>query len=449
MWIYRPQHLAASAPRYTSYPTAAEFTPVIGADAQAVALASVPWDARLSLYVHVPYCEKICWYCGCNTGAANRGDRLAAYADALHAEIAMVASRLGGRGGVQSIHFGGGSPNALPAGALGAVIAALRRRFPVAPDAELSVELDPRTLDDAYIDALASFGVTRASLGVQTFASHVQAKINRLQPFEKIAACVDRLRAVGIGGVNFDLMYGLPGQMAGDVIDTIRQAVALAPDRLAVFGYAHMPKLLPRQRMIADRDLPGTAARFGQARVAYQCLVEAGNAPIGFDHFARPGDPLAMAAVAGRLRRNFQGYTDDPADVLIGLGASAISDFPGLLVQNEKEAGHYRARVGKGGLAGARGVRRTPEDRLRGAVIEALMCRGEADVGAICRVHGRADDALDEGLAALLPLVADGLVAFDGRRISVPPAALPYSRVVARAFDAYRATPTTRFSRAI
>ena len=449
MWTYRPQHLASSAPRYTSYPTAAEFTPAVGADAQAAALAATPWDARLSLYVHIPYCEQICWYCGCNTGAANRGDRLGAYGDALHTEIATVAGRLSGRGGVESIHFGGGSPNALSAGALGAVIAALRRRFPVAPDAELSVELDPRTLDDSYIDALATFGVTRVSLGVQTFAPHVQAKINRLQPFEKVAACVERLRAVGIAAINFDLMYGLPGQMAGDVVDTIRQAVGLSPDRLAVFGYAHMPRLVARQRMIADRELPGTAARFGQARVAYQCLVEAGYAPIGFDHFARPRDPLALAAAEGRLRRNFQGYTDDPAHVLIGLGASAISDFPDLIVQNEKQAGRYRRLVSAGALAGARGVPRTAEDRLRGAVIESLLCRGEADVGAICRLHGREDAALDEALAALLPLVADGLVELDGRQVALPASALPYSRVVARAFDAYRATPTTRFSRAV
>jgi oxygen-independent coproporphyrinogen III oxidase len=449
MWIYRPEHLAASAPRYTSYPTAAEFTPDIGSDAQAAALAAVPWDARLSLYLHIPYCEKICWYCGCNTGAANRGDRLEAYADALHREIAIVAGRLNGRGGVESIHFGGGSPNALSAASLGAVVAALRRRFPVSPGAELSVELDPRTLDDAYIDALAAAGVTRVSLGVQTFAPHVQAKINRLQSVRKVTACVERLRTAGIGGINFDLMYGLPGQMAADIVDTIRHAVALAPDRLAVFGYAHMPKLLARQRMIADRDLPGTAARFAQARVAYHCLVDAGYAPVGFDHFARPGDPLAVAAAEGRLRRNFQGYTDDPADVLIGIGASAISDFPDLLVQNEKEAGGYRARVGKGSLAGARGVQRTADDRLRGAVIEALMCRGEADAAGICRAHGRAEDELDEALARLLPLVADGLVVLDGRRAIIPPAALPYSRVVARAFDAYRATPGTRFSRAI
>lgn len=449
MWTYRPQHLAGSAPRYTSYPTAAEFTGEIGAAQQVAALAGIAPEAKLSLYVHVPYCETICWYCGCNTGAANRADRLDAYVAALHAEMATVAARLEGRGRVTSVHFGGGSPNALSASALAGIVAGMRRHFSFAPDAEIAVELDPRTLDDAYIDALAAMGVGRVSLGVQTFAPHVQAKVNRIQPFAKVAASVERLRAAGISAINFDLMYGLPGQMVTDVVDTIEQALTLSPDRFAVFGYAHMPRMLPRQRMIADRDLPGTAARFAQARVAHQQLVTAGYAAIGFDHFAKPQDALARAAAEGRLRRNFQGFTDDPADALVGLGASAISDFPGLLVQNEKDAGRYRARVFGGDLAGVRGARRTDEDRLRGAVIESLLCRSKADIGAICEAHGRPADALDEAFAALMPLAGEGLVLIDGRRVAVPADALPYLRVVARAFDAYRATPTNRFSRAI
>ncbi|MDO9489518.1 MAG: radical SAM protein, partial [Sphingomonadaceae bacterium] len=295
MWTYQPRHLATQAPRYTSYPTAAEFGDAVGAADQARALATVAPDARLSIYVHVPYCQTICWYCGCNTGAANRPDRLDAYADALHAEIAAVAGRLAGRGSVDSIHFGGGSPNILPAPALAAVISALRRRFPTEPDVDIAVEVDPRSLDAAYIDGLAAAGVTRVSLGVQTFSPRVQAKINRIQPFEMVAAAVAQLRAAGIGAINFDLMYGLPGQMAADVVDAIDRAVTLAPDRIAVFGYAHLPAMLPRQRMIADADLPGAVARFAQARVAHQRLVELGYVAIGFDHFARPDDPLALA----------------------------------------------------------------------------------------------------------------------------------------------------------
>jgi oxygen-independent coproporphyrinogen-3 oxidase len=429
MWTYKPQHLATAAPRYTSYPTAAEFTSAVGADAQAAALAAVAPDATLSLYVHVPYCEQICWYCGCNTGAANRRSRLDVYAAALKAEIATVAERLGGRGRVASVHFGGGSPNALPAATLAGVVADLRGRFDIGSDVEVAVELDPRGLDAAYIDALAATGVGRVSLGVQTFARHVQERINRVQPFETIAAAVARLRAAGIQAINFDLMYGLPGQLVGDLVETIDLALSLAPDRLAVFGYAHLPRMLPR--------------------LAHQALVEAGYAPIGFDHFARPGDPLAAAAADGRLRRNFQGFTDDPADVLIGLGASAISDFPDLLVQNEKDAGRYRARVLGGGLAGCRGAPRSDEDRLRGAVIEALLCSGEADVAALCRARGENPSALDASIAALSPLVTDGLVDVTGRCVALRPDALPYARVVARAFDAYRAAGPARFSRAI
>ena len=450
MWIYQPRHVATQAPRYTSYPTAAEFTDAVGAADQAQAIAAIAPDARLSLYLHVPYCETICWYCGCNTGAANRPDRLDAYADALHAEIAIVAGRLDGRGSVESIHFGGGSPNVLPAPALAAVIAALRRRFPTEPDVDIAVEIDPRSLDAAYIDGLAAAGVTRVSLGVQTFSPRVQAKINRVQPFEMVAAAVAQLRAAGIGAINFDLMYGLPGQMAADVVDTIDRAAALAPDRLAVFGYAHMPAMLPRQRMIADADLPGPVARFAQARVANQRLVELGYVAIGFDHFARPDDPLARAARDGQLRRNFQGFTADPADVLIGLGASAISDFGHLIVQNEKQAGAYRDAVLAGRLAGVRGVPRTAQDRLRGELIEALLCQGEVDVAALCRRHGQPDAALDAEIAALQPLIVDGVATVDGRRVAVPPTALPFSRLVARTFDAYRGGgPGARFSRAV
>lgn len=450
MWTYRPRHVADSAPRYTSYPTAAEFGDGVGAADQAAALAAVPWDARLSLYLHVPYCEKICWYCGCNTGAANRLDRVAAYADALHTEVAAVGERLAGRGTVESIHFGGGSPNILPPARFAGLVAALRRRFSVAPVAEIAVELDPRSLDAAKIAALAEAGVSRVSLGVQTFSSRVQAKINRVQPYEMVAAGVADLRRAGIGAINLDLMYGLPGQLVGDLLETIELSMALAPDRLALFGYAHMPSRLPRQRMIADIDLPGPVARFAQARVGHQRLVELGYVPVGFDHFARVGDALAQAARDGRLRRNFQGFTVDPADCLIGLGASAISELPDLLVQNEKDAGRYRALAGAGRLAGTRGVHRTAADRLRGAVIEALLCRGEADVGAICGSHGFPQDSLDESVAKAMALACDDLVAVDGRKVSIPAAALPYSRLVARCFDAYRAgAPAGRFSRTV
>lgn len=449
MWTYLPRYFAAPAPRYTSYPTAAEFTRQVGVVDQAAALAGVAPDARLSLYLHIPYCEKICWYCGCNTGAANRPDRLTAYVEALRTEIATVSKRLEGRGRVVSIHFGGGSPNALSAASFAMIVEALRAGFRVAADAEIAVELDPRTLPGDYIDALGRSGVTRVSLGVQTFAPHVQQKINRIQPFEMVERAVVRLRAAGIAAVNFDLMYGLPGQMVHDVVETVDRALTLAADRIAVFGYAHLPRMLPRQRMILDADLPGTAARFAQARVANQMLRETGYRAIGFDHFARPGDSLAIAAGEGRLRRNFQGYTDDPADVLIGLGASAISDFPGLLVQNEKDAGAYRARALAGELAGVRGAPRTAEDRLRGRIIERLLCDAAVDVAAECRGQGYADDTLDEALEALAPFAEDGLVVGAGRTVTAVPDALPYLRVIARCFDAYRTTPTARFSKAI
>lgn len=437
MPIYHPELLAMPVPRYTSYPTAAEFHDGIGAAEQAEALAAVALGAPVSLYVHIPYCHEICWYCGCTTGATGRPERLTHYLDALAREIDTVAERMWGQ--VVSIHFGGGSPNALPPRDFVALSERLQARFDCAATLEIAAELDPRTLDRAYAKALAEAGVTRVSLGVQTFADPVQRAIHRIQPYAMVAAAVADLRAAGIPAINFDLMYGLPGQTARDIGETLAAAIDLAPDRVAMFGYAHMPRLLPRQRMIAEVNLPGTAARFAQSALAAGLLADADYIAIGFDHFARPHDSLAIAAALGRLRRNFQGFTDEPADAIVGLGASAISQYDGLLVQNEKHVGRYRLRMADGGLAGARGVRRSEADRRRGAVIERLLCDDAADVPA---------GDLAEALPELQPLIARGLVEIGDSRIAIPPEGRPYARLVAAAFDVYRPSSAARLSRA-
>jgi oxygen-independent coproporphyrinogen III oxidase len=438
-WTYHPDLLATPVPRYTSYPTAAEFHDGVGERELADALAAVPEQAQLSLYLHIPYCEEICWYCGCNTGKANKASRLASYLDALHAEIMLVGRRLQGRGRVTRIAFGGGSPNAIPPAEFARLLDRLAGEFRLA-EPELSVELDPRTLTPDWLKALAAAGVQRASLGVQTLVPAIQARIGRIQSEASIRKAVAGLREAGVTSLNFDLMYGLPGQTARDLGATLAAAVSMEPDRIALFGYAHVPHLIPRQRRIDSADLPDAETRFRQAEQGYLFLTEAGYRKVGFDHFALPHDPLAVAARLGTLRRNFQGFTDDRSGYLIGLGASAISSFPDRLLQNEKNAGRYRMLTSGGRLAATRGILRTPADMARARIIEALLCRGSADFTGVC---------VGDALTRLQPFREAGLVACSAGRLFLQPGALPYARAIAACFDPYRQSDPRRFSSAV
>ncbi|MGN6357314.1 MAG: oxygen-independent coproporphyrinogen III oxidase [Novosphingobium sp.] len=437
MWPYYPELLAAPVPRYTSFPTAAEFGAGVGPADLSDALERA--DGNLSIYVHIPFCESICWYCGCNTGKSNRSERLASYLEALHREIGLIGERLPASARVRRIAFGGGSPNSIRPTDFVRLMLCLTQALPLL-DPVVSVELDPRTLDQAWVDALAGVGVTRASLGVQTFDSALQAAIGREQPAELIERGTRWLREAGVTSLNFDLMYGLPGQDEAALRDTLARAVDLGPDRVALFGYAHVPHLIPRQRRIDDAALPGTFARFRMAAFGQAQLIDAGYAAVGFDHFALPGDPLAQAACAGRLHRNFQGFTDDDAPVVIGLGASAISSFPELLVQNQKNSGRYRMILSQGRLPAGLGLRRSADDRRRGEIIERLLCQGRADLGL----------SLDARTAARLePLVARRLAQIEGTQLVVTELGLPYSRVIAAVFDPYRQQSARKFSSAV
>lgn len=436
MWTYYPELLATPVPRYTSYPTAADFGALEeGTIERAIAGAT----GDVSLYLHIPFCEQICFYCGCNTGAAGKRERREAYLAALHQEIATVASLLPPTARVRRVAFGGGSPNAIETGEFLALIEALHAHFPMGTPA-VSIELDPRSLTSDWAKVLASVGVSRASLGVQTFAAHCQKAIGREQSLTMICRSVDWLRGAGVTSLNFDLMYGLPHQSEADLEDSLEMTRKLGADRVAVFGYAHVPHLVPRQTMIPEAGLPGPRARFAMAAQAHDMLVAGGYDPVGFDHFALPHDPMARAARQGRLRRNFQGFTDDQAEVLIGLGASAVSGFAGLLAQNEKHTGRYRQLSGEGRLSARHGIVRSPEDRRRGAVIEALLCRGEAAVEG---------DLLAEASERLAPFLAAGLAALEGERLAIRHGGLPYARVIASLFDSYRAAAPRRFSSAI
>lgn len=437
MWTYYPELLDTPVPRYTSFPTAAEFGPGVGAEDAAAALDSARGD--ISLYLHVPFCEKICWYCGCNTGAANKTQRLSSYLDALHREISITGVRLGRDARVQRIAFGGGSPNAISPTDFVRLIDALTLHMPLGKPA-WSIELDPRTLTREWGQVMGVVGVTYASLGVQTFDPALQAAIGRIQPDAEIVEAVDLLRSNGISSLNFDLMYGLPGQTLDSLEASIARTVELGADRVALFGYAHVPHLIPRQRRIDATGLPDQAERFAMAEFGYRLLTTAGYVPIGFDHFAKPGDPMAKAAGNGTLRRNFQGFTDDQATTLLGLGASAIGCFPDLLVQNEKNAGRYRMLLSQDRLPANHGIRRSADDQRRGTVIEALLCFGKASLDA---------DLATEAASRLAPFVARGLARLDGHTLTIEPGGLPYTRTIAALFDPYRQDSVRRFSSAV
>jgi oxygen-independent coproporphyrinogen-3 oxidase len=372
--------------------------------------------------------------------AGNRAHRLTSYLDALHAEIETVVDRLGKQHAVTQIAFGGGSPNALDPIDFVRLLDHLLIAFG-AFDARLSIELDPRSMCDGWEALIGRAGITHASLGVQTFDPDLQARIGRVQPVESIKQAVAHLRRAGIQSLNFDLMYGLPGQSCDALVSSIEQTITLGPDRIALFGYAHLPNVIKRQRQIDDSDMPDTATRFEMAAIGFERLTGAGYVPIGFDHFARPGDSLAQACETGQMRRNFQGFTDDPCETLIGLGASAISSFPDRIVQNAKNSGQYRILASAGMLSGERGVLRTAEDNARGRVIESLLCDGQANLSEI-----DVPAALETCLEELSKL---GLIELRAGDVAIATEGLPYSRVIAALFDGYRVNSEARLSSAV
>lgn len=439
--------LERAVPRYTSYPTAPNFTPAIDADVYRSWLRSLPGDLKLSLYLHVPYCRELCHYCGCHTKATLRDEPIKAYARRLAEEIALVAGHAGGHK-VTHLHWGGGTPSILGADLLKFISDALARHFDLAAVREHAIELDPRYITRPLSQALRDIGVSRASLGVQDFNPHVQKAAGRIQPFDTVKKAVDILNASGIDRINLDLMYGLPKQTVADVRRTASLALALKPQRVAVFGYAHVPWFRPQQRLIEQSDLPSSQERLAQAAAAHETLVQSGYQPIGLDHYAQPDDRLA--AERGKLQRNFQGYTDDDADALVGLGASAISRLPQGFAQNAAAAGTYARAIETGNLATAKGIALSDDDRIRGQIIERVMCDMAVDLAAVA---GRSDSdigtAFSDELELLQPFKEKGMVLIDGRRIRVTERGRPYLRLVASVFDTYLTRTKSRHSMAV
>ena len=434
--IATSKYLNERIPRYTSYPAAPHFSPAVGAATYREWLAALPATDRLSLYLHVPFCKTLCWYCGCNTSVTRHREPIERYIQVLRTEIDWIAALSGSRR-VAHIHWGGGTPTIVGPALFETVMAQLRGHFGIEPDAEIAVEVDPRRMDPAMAAALGQAGVNRASLGVQSFDPAVQQAVARVQSLAVTKRCVDLLREAGIEAINVDLLYGLPHETVASCLATVEAALTLSPSRISVFGYAHVPAMMKHQQVIRAAALPDAQQRLRQEQAIGDALVRAGYMRIGLDHYAHPDDKLARARMDGRLRRNFQGYTDDPADVLIGFGASAIGQSRFGYVQNASGIKPWRDRIESGDLATARGLALTPDDALRADIIERLMCDLRADIPAILRRHGFPPDHLTAGLAALDPLLADGLARADRGVITIPEPMRNLVRRVASVFDAY------------
>ncbi len=428
-------------PRYTSYPTAPHFHAEFGPADWAAQLEALDPSAPVSLYLHVPYCAELCWYCGCNTRATTRPEPVADYVEVLLAELSQLADRLPARLPLGHVAFGGGTPTLMTPGQFERLMAAVGEAFDISGDAEIAVEADPRTLSRPLVEAMARAGVNRASLGLQSFDPAVQAAINRIQPLELVEAAFDRLRGAGIEAINADLLYGLPGQTISSAARTARVAARLGPSRLAVFGYAHVPHMKAHQRLIPEASLPGAAERIAQADVMGAVLEEAGYCAIGIDHFAEPGDAMTQAAQTRTLRRNFQGYTTDKAETILGLGASSISKTPSGFAQNEPDVRLWRGQVAGGVLPVARGLATSEDDRMRAAVIERLMCDLEVNPALIAARFG-----LTAPEADLAELEHAGVVMREGCVIRIDPELKPLARLAAAAFDAKLAAGPAKHS---
>ncbi|MGB6231031.1 MAG: oxygen-independent coproporphyrinogen III oxidase [Litorimonas sp.] len=440
---------AKPVPRYTSYPTAPNFSEAVNADTVRGWMAALPGEEAISLYLHIPFCDRLCWFCGCHTRHVKRYDPIRAYLEQLYREFEIVAKAIGRRQPVARLHLGGGSPSLLRAQDLVRLRARLDANFDILPDAEISLEFDPTDMDPEEADRFCAFGVNRASLGVQDFDPRVQTAINRPQSFSKTRDIVQALRDGGVASVNIDALYGLPFQTDDTIRRTLSQVIELEPERIALFGYAHVPWMKRHQRMIETTSLPDTLNRFRQNAVAASALGRAGYRSVGIDHFALPDDPLAVAAANGSLRRNFQGYTADPCATLIGFGTSSISQFEQGFAQNVKTVQAYGRALDAGEPATERGIALRDRDRVTAAAIEQLMCRFRIDADTLRTRFGPLADSALRKAALIAHLDEDGLFEADAQGFRVTDLGRPFVRTLASRLDDYLQTDTGRFSVAV
>ncbi|GFE91667.1 oxygen-independent coproporphyrinogen III oxidase [Steroidobacter agaridevorans] len=442
-------------PRYTSYPTAVQFHP--GFDEQSyrrVALLSNAGASRpLSIYVHVPFCAKPCFYCGCNKIITQNPVHAEQYLQRLQREIELQSALFARRRTALQLHFGGGTPTYLTLGQLGALVEHLGRHFAIdrSEQREFSIEIDPRTLQATSLAELAKLGFNRLSLGVQDFDPRVQRAVNRIQSAEQIAECMTQARALGYRSVSFDLIYGLPLQTTESFGETLDTVVRMRPDRIAAYGYAHMPRLFKAQRAIRADQLPDAETRLQLLALTVERLTDAGYVYIGMDHFALPDDDLARAMRDGSLHRNFQGYSTHGDCDLIGLGVSAIGAVGNSYSQNRKDLSGYYAALDQGRLPVDRGIALSMDDVLRREIIQRLMCKGELCMREIeNRYAVEFDNYFASELVALNGLAGDGLIARDANAIQVTERGRALLRTIAMVFDAYLPrSASTQFSKVI
>ncbi|HKU85257.1 MAG TPA: oxygen-independent coproporphyrinogen III oxidase [Casimicrobiaceae bacterium] len=426
-------------PRYTSYPTADRFHAGFTASDYADALAARKQAALaqpLSLYVHLPFCNTICYYCACNKIiTANRG-RSAKYVRYLGHEIDIVSSLLEGDRSVQQLHWGGGTPTFLAHEEMAALMGMLRGAFAFNADSEVSIEVDPRKVEVATVAFLRRLGFNRMSLGIQDFDPQVQQAVNRIQTEAETRTVIEAARAEGFGSINADLIYGLPRQTIAGFATTLDKVIELAPDRIALYGYAHVPHLFKAQRQILAHELPAADTKLAILETAIDKLTRAGYVYIGMDHFAKPGDELAVALREGKLHRNFQGYSTRPDCDLLAFGASAIGKVGATYVQNVKTLDKYYEALEERRLPVMRGIALEADDLMRREVIRQLMCEFRLDYPALERRHGiRFTERYATELSALAPLAADGLVALAADSLEVTPRGRMLVRTVAMVFD--------------
>jgi oxygen-independent coproporphyrinogen-3 oxidase len=445
-----------AGPRYTSYPTADRFVEAFTADDYAQALRqrteAGAHGRPLSVYVHIPFCESLCYYCACNKIVTRHKSRGGKYLDYLAREIELQVAQLGRGAVVSQLHLGGGSPTFLDDAALGELVAMLGRAFTLAPEREQSIEIDPRTVDEERLRRLVDLGFNRLSLGVQDFDAEVQKAVHRIQPASQVFDLVAGARRLGVDSLNIDLIYGLPRQNKASFERTLARVCELRPDRIALYAYAHLPERFKPQRRIAAEELPDARSKVEMLSRSIAVLTEAGYVYIGMDHFALPEDGLAIAKRQGRLHRNFQGYSTQPDCDLVALGVSAIGRIGATYSQNAKTLEEYCDHLDQGRLPVARGLALTRDDVLRRAVIMALMCQGRVDFEAIGLAHlidFRRHFAVE--LAALGPLAAQGVVHLSDHHIEITPRGWFFVRAVAMVFDRYLQADRnrTRFSRIV
>ncbi len=428
-----------SGPRYTSYPTADRFVADPGAQILVDALQHRPSPEQpLSLYVHLPFCSTVCYYCGCNKVITKDHSKSTRYLDYLEREIDLQLAALSGTRNVSQLHWGGGTPTFLDDAEMARLMGMLKSRFHFLPDGEYSIEIDPRSVDPQRAHTLAELGFNRMSLGIQDFDPLVQQAVNRIQSFEQTRDVLLAARAAGFKSVSVDLIYGLPRQTLEGFRATLDKTLSLAPDRIALYSYAHLPQIFMPQRRIQDAELPQAEDKLSLMAMAIETLVDAGYVFIGMDHFARPDDELALAQKAGKLHRNFQGYSTHAELDLLAFGVSAIAKVGPVYAQNAKSLDEYYHDIDAGHLPVRRGYRMDNDDELRRAVIQELMCHFGLDFAEVSKTWSiDFADYFAEALEQLQPLAEAGLLQISDQRIDVMPRGRLLVRIIAMAFDRY------------